>query len=85
MNEFGGSGNETTCRVGFDLVKKPAHYTEGRDFEPLDVIEDWKLGFHLGNALKYIARCGRKDNNVQDIKKAIEYLRRYCEFLEKEE
>lgn len=63
--------------VEFDPVNKPAHYAEGRKFEPIDVIEDWELNFHLANALKYISRCGRKDSVVQDARKAIWYLERY--------
>ena len=62
-----------------DIVHNPAHYTEGRRFEPIDVIEDWELPFHLGNALKYISRAGRKDASLtrQDISKAIWYLERF--------
>lgn len=58
-------------------VDNPSHYTEGRKYEPIDVIEDWQLDFHLGNALKYIARAGRKDSMKQDIEKAIWYLKRF--------
>ena len=63
----------------FDPVNKPSHYTEGREFETIDVIEDWGLGFHLGNAVKYISRAGRKDPDKlhQDISKAIWYLERF--------
>ena len=68
-------------------VRNPAHYTEGREYEPIDVIEDWQLPFHLGNALKYIARAGRKDPSKtrQDISKAIWYLERFSDqFVEDE-
>ena len=68
-----------------DAVNSPAHYCEGRFIEPLDVIEDWELGYHLGNALKYISRAGRKGNAAQDIRKAIFYLSRYASILEREE
>lgn len=57
-----------------DTVKKPSHYVEGRKFEPKDVIRDWGLNFNLGNAVKYLARAGRKDDIVQDLKKAQEYI-----------
>ena len=50
--------------------------------EVIDVIEDWGLGFSLGNAIKYIARCEHKGNKKQDLEKAIFYLKRE---LEKEE
>ena len=55
------------------MVKHPAHYIEGRQYEPKDVIRDWGLSWELGNALKYIARAGRKDDIIQDLKKAQEY------------
>lgn len=59
-----------------DNVNHPIHYTSMRTYEPLAVIEDWKLDFHLGNALKYISRAGRKGDFVEDIEKAIFYLQR---------
>lgn len=59
-------------------VARPAHYSEGRSHEPIDVIEDWGLGFHLGNAVKYIARCGRKEGEdpSECLRKAVWYLER---------
>lgn len=66
---------------GFDAVARPSHYTEGRKYEPLDVIEDWGLGFHLGNALKYISRAGRKSNEIEDIEKAVFYLERHIKII----
>lgn len=56
------------------MVKSPKHYTEGRKFEPKDVIRDWGLNFNLGSAVKYLARAGRKDDIVQDLSKAKEYI-----------
>ena len=66
------------------MVNHPPHYTDGRKFEPIDVIEDWRLGFHLANSLKYISRIGRKDDPVQDAKKAIWYLERFVQHYERE-
>lgn len=57
-----------------NAVKSPSHYTEGRKFEPKDVIRDWGLNFNLGNAVKYLARAGRKGDIVEDLKKAQEYI-----------
>ena len=45
--------------------------------QPLDIIDEYKLNFYLGNALKYILR--KKDNHVMDIDKAIHYLELYKE------
>lgn len=62
--------------VSSDMVNHPDHYSKGRKYEPIEVIEDWNLGFHIGNAIKYISRVGRKGDAIQDIDKAIWYLQR---------
>lgn len=67
-----------------DVVKNPSHYCDGRTYEPKDVIRDWGLNFNLGNTVKYIARAGRKDDIIQDLKKARQYLDFEIEYLEKE-
>lgn len=61
---------------------RPSHYTDLNP-EPIEVIEEWNLGFHLGNALKYMARAGRKDpaREVEDLEKARWYLDRQIELL----
>ena len=42
-----------------DLVNHPPHYQAG-GIESIDVIEGYRLGFSLGNAVKYLLRAGRK-------------------------
>lgn len=64
-----------------DPVERPAHYSFGR-FEVIDVIEDWGLGFHLGNVVKYVARAPHKGEEVQDLKKALWYLQRHIKLTE---
>lgn len=58
-----------------DPVNHPAHYTTG-NIEVIDFIDDKELTFCLGNAVKYIARAGKKDPNktVEDLKKAAWYI-----------
>jgi len=65
-------------------IDSPSHYAEGRRYETIDVIEDWNLGFRIGNAVKYLSRAGRKDpsKTVEDLKKAIWYVSREIEALE---
>ena len=60
-----------------ELVDHPTHYG-GKDnpYEAIKVIEAWDLGFCLGNTIKYIARCGKKDNEIQELEKALWYLKR---------
>lgn len=66
-----------------DMVKRPDHYCFSK-FEPKDVIREWGLNFNLGSAVKYIARAGRKDDIVQDLKKAREFLSFEIKALEAE-
>ena len=67
-----------------DSVNHPSHYTSGK-IEVIDFIEDKELGFHLGNAVKYISRAGRKnpDKIVEDLQKAVWYINRQIQILEK--
>jgi hypothetical protein len=64
-----------------EQVNHPSHYNQGR-FEVIEIIEDQQLNFHLGNAIKYICRAGKKDpaKTEEDLKKAIWYINRYIEF-----
>lgn len=64
-----------------DSVNHPSYYNTGK-FEVIDVIEDWGLGFHLGNVVKYIARAGKKGDVIEDLKKGAWYLQRCIERLE---
>ena len=66
-----------------EKVNHPSHYNKG-NIEVIDAIEDWGLGFNDGNAVKYIARHSHKVNPKEDIKKAIWYLNRHLQMLEKE-
>ena len=56
-----------------EMVNHPKHYNNGK-YEVIDVIDDWGLGFSLGNTIKYIARCEHKNNKLEDLKKAMLYL-----------
>lgn len=73
---------ETTLKSP-GMVDHPLHYG-GADnpYEAIKVIEAWELGFRLGNAVKYIARAGRKYSTIEDLKKARWYLDREIEQLE---
>lgn len=70
-----------------EKVNHPPHYG-GSDnlYEAIKVIENWNLGFHLGNVLKYICRLGKKDEEdlIHELRKARWYLDRKINLLEKE-
>lgn len=57
----------------------PKHYG-GPDnpHEAIKVIEAWELDFCLGNAVKYISRCGKKsgESDLDDLRKAKWYIER---------
>lgn len=63
-----------------DPVNHPEHYKFG-GIETIDFIEAKGLGYHLGNAVKYISRAGKKGTNqgLEDLKKAQWYLSRAIE------
>ena len=65
-----------------DAVNHPSHYTDG-GIETIDFIEAKKLPYHLGNAVKYISRAGKKDQNktIEDLQKAVWYFERYIKVL----
>ena len=63
-------------------ITSPAHYTRG-SIQPYDVIDDWGLDYYSGSAVKYICRAGHKEDEVMDLKKAVEFLGRRIENLEK--
>lgn len=58
-----------------DPVNHPAHYKAG-GIETIDFIEAKKLGYNLGNVVKYITRADLKGNRKQDLEKALWYLNR---------
>jgi len=61
----------------FDPIN-PHHYHGERKIEPIEAIEDWQLNYNLGNALKYIARNGRKpgEDPNEGLLKAVWHLNR---------
>lgn len=65
-------------------VNHPERYGGDTVYECIKVLEAWLLpeqykGFLRGNALKYLCRVGKKDNTVQELKKAEWYLNKLIE------
>ena len=54
-------------------IKTPNHYTRSK-LQPRHVIRAWKLGFNLGNVVKYIGRAGLKGDYIEDLIKARNYI-----------
>lgn len=66
-----------------EQVNHPSHYGGDTTYETIKVIEAWELDFHLGNAVKYISRAGKKDTEKElvDLEKALWYLERKIDLL----
>lgn len=70
-----------------EQVNHPQHYGgESNPYEVIKVIDNWELGFSLGNTIKYISRAGKKgkDKELEDLRKALWYLQHHIETLEKD-
>lgn len=69
-----------------EQVNHPEHYGGSENlYEAIKVIDAWDLGFSLGNTVKYISRAGKKnkDKELEDLHKALWYLKHHIENLEK--
>lgn len=71
-------------------VNHPERYGGDVTYECIKVLEAWLTeeqykGFLRGNVLKYLCRVGKKDSEIQELKKARFYLDKYIEFEEKGE
>ena len=64
-----------------DDVSHPKHYTQHPSgVECISITEHFN--FNLGNAIKYIWRCGLKQDAVHDLKKAAWYIDREIKRME---
>ena len=61
-------------------INNPKHYMVIDDYEAIDIIKELLglehfISYCYGNVLKYSLRAKKKDNFVQDINKAKEYIK----------
>ena len=62
--------------------KTPSYYTgKYKGIKVIDFIYDFELNHNKASAVEYIARSGKKDDEIQDLTKAINHLQMYIEFL----
>ena len=60
-----------------------AHYENGNGYDIIDVCKDYSLNFNRGNVMKYVARAGKKQDELGDLLKAKDYLEREIDYLRK--
>lgn len=68
-----------------EITSKPKHYTNSAGLDVFGVADIFEIKDprHF-SALKYVLRCGKKDEALGEIKKAIHCLELYREHLKKE-
>lgn len=66
-------------------VNHPDYYNQG-NIEVIDIIDDYDLGFNLGNVIKYVLRAGKKSELTacEDLEKAAFYLNREIKRLKRD-
>ena len=57
------------------------HYEATGDYDVIDFCQHYKLSFNRGNVVKYISRAGRKDDELQDLYKAKDYIEREIAYV----
>lgn len=76
-----------------DKVNHPSHYTWLKQLCGIEVIDITRhMDFDLGNAIKYILRCGHKEElgysnkekTIEDLRKAIFYINDKIRMLERQ-
>lgn len=68
-----------------DYMVGGSHYTDAA-VQPWDVVDTWpvsqQIGYYRGNALKYLMRMGSKDDDLQEIQKALHYIEKLIDILQ---
>lgn len=72
-----------------DAINHPKHYTQG-SMETIDIIfnviepiDNPNVAMCIGNSIKYLSRFTHKGKPVEDLKKAVWYINKAIEEMEK--
>jgi len=63
------------------------YYESNGDFDVIDFAQEFNLNYCRGAILEYLVRAGKKADNpeLQDLRKALDYLQREIEFAEEKQ
>ena len=64
---------------------RPHYENPSAKYDVIDIIKDYDLNFNRGNVVKYVLRCGKKDNEVQELEKAKDYIERELVWLREQQ
>jgi hypothetical protein len=57
------------------------HYKNSKEYDVIDICKDYNLNFLRGNVIKYVIRAGKKEDELMDLLKAVDYLEREIKYL----
>lgn len=81
------SAEPKSIRSARDAQVGGTHY-KALPIQPWDIIDSWpiqqQIGFHRGNALKYLLRMGSKGPSGEDARKAGHYCQKLAEVIDDE-
>jgi hypothetical protein len=61
------------------------HYDNGQDYDVIDICKDYELNFNRGNIVKYVVRAGKKNDELKDLRKALDYITREINYLQQKQ
>ena len=61
--------------------KVVGHYASDLGIDVIDICKLYNLNFNRGNVVKYVCRAGKKDDELKDLKKALDYIEREIKYL----
>lgn len=72
-----------------DMINHPHNNVGAGKHECIEVLKEWMgqeayRGFLRGNAIKYLCRAGKKNNEVEDLQKAQFYVNKLVEEVNNE-
>jgi len=81
-NWYSFFANQLEVVAGEKPASTPAHYQNtSNELDVIDFCKMYNLNFNKGNVVKYTCRAGKKDDEIADYKKAVDYLQREIKFL----
>jgi len=72
------------CGIDCDKVvksEKPTHYQTENNIDIIDFCKMYNLNFNRGNVIKYVSRAGKKDDEIKDLEKALDFIQREIKYL----
>lgn len=62
-------------------LTKPEHYDSQTNIDVIDICHMYNTSFSRGNIIKYVIRAGKKNDELKDLYKALDYLQREIEYI----